>query len=403
VSRARIWHLAERGDRRARLVKRHFEDKERLISALLIGNNIVNILAAAIATEALLRLVGTGGVALATFVMTTLVVIFGEVLPKTYAIRHADTVAMRVAPAARLLVAALAPVTAVLRVLINGILRPFGTRLAGGGIAVGTEQLRGAIALAAAEGGVGKHYRDMLGAVLDLEEIEVSSVMTHRRHMVTVNADLPVAEIVALVRSQPYTRYPVWRGEPDTIVGILHTKDLFAAVLAAGGPEEVRLDAIMAPPWFVPDTTSLQAQLLAFRHRRAHLALVVDEYGTLQGLVTLEDIIEEIVGEIEDEKDHVVEGVRREADGTLIVEGHVGVRDLNRQFDWRLPDEEATTIAGLVINAARRIPDAGESFEAHGFRFDVLRRQRHQLTLLRITPPPSEPEVGEEGPGRLPA
>jgi Mg2+/Co2+ transporter CorB len=211
--------------------------------------------------------------------------------------------------------------------------------------------------------------------------------MTHRRSVVSLNADAPVEEIVRQVLEGTHTRYPLWRGDPDTVIGVLHAKDVLAAVQRTGSRlTNAELRRLASPPWFVPDTTSLLHQLLAFRQRRAHLAFVVDEYGALMGLVTLEDILEEIVGDIVDEKDVEVSGVQQEADGALLVEGRVTVRDLNRQFDWNLPDEEATTLAGLLIYEAGRIPDVGENFLFHGFRFEVLRRQRHQLTLLRIRP-----------------
>ncbi|MGE3743272.1 MAG: transporter associated domain-containing protein, partial [Geminicoccaceae bacterium] len=228
----------------------------------------------------------------------------------------------------------------------------------------------------------------------DLEKVEVGEVMTHRRNMIAINADAPVEEIVRQVLEGPHTRYPVWRGDPDTITGVLHAKDVLVAVQRLGprltGAELRRL---AAPPWFIPDTTSLLHQLLAFRQRRAHLAFVIDEYGALMGLVTLEDILEEIVGDIIDEKDVEVSGVQQEPDGSILVEGRVTVRDLNRQFDWGLPDEEATTVAGLLIYEARRIPEVGESFLFHGFRFEVIRRQRHQITLLRMRREPAATET----------
>ena len=207
-----------------------------------------------------------------------------------------------------------------------------------------------------------KQEHDMLGAVFDLEKLEVGEVMTHRRNIVSINADAPVDEIVRQVLEGPYTRYPIWRGDPDTITGVLHAKDVLAAVQRLGAKlTGADLRRLAAPPWFIPDTTSLLHQLLAFRQRRAHLAFVVDEYGALMGLVTLEDILEEIVGDIVDEKDVEMSGVQQEADGSILVEGRVTIRDLNRQFDWNLPDDEATTVAGLVIYEARRIPEVGES------------------------------------------
>ncbi|MFW5833999.1 MAG: HlyC/CorC family transporter [Pseudomonadota bacterium] len=388
ASRARITALANEGNRRARMVRSLIEDRERLISTLLIGNNVWNIVAAALATDLFLRLVGEAGVAVASLVMTTLIVIFGEVLPKTYAIRHPESFAMTVAPAVRVAVFVVTPINRVLSWLINFFLRMVGAPTTASPLSAAYDELRGAIELHSEEGGIGKHDRDMLGGLLDLVEVPVSDIMTHRRDMVTIDADASLTEIVALVESNPYTRYPVWRGEPDQIIGILHARDLLVAVKrSAGDDASIDVAKLLGEPWFIPDTTSLKHQLLAFRQRRQHLALVVDEYGSLMGLVTLEDIIEEIVGDIVDEKDVEVSGVRHEADGSLVVEGRVTVRDLNRQFEWRLPDDEAATIAGLVIHEAQQIPEVGQSFTFHGFRFEVLGREGHQVTTLRIVPP----------------
>jgi Mg2+/Co2+ transporter CorB len=212
--------------------------------------------------------------------------------------------------------------------------------------------------------------------------------MTHRKNMETIDADLPPEQILEQVVASPYSRFPVWRGDPDTIVGILHGIDLLHALHKHGpGLKGIDLTDLCSPPWFIPDTTPLRKQLLTFRQQRQHLALVVDEYGDLEGLVTLEDIIEEIVGEISDEKDVELIGIEPQDDGSVLVAGWITVRDLNRRFDWKLPDEQATTLAGLVIHEAQRIPEAGQSFAFHGFRFDVLRRQRNQLVLLKVTPP----------------
>jgi Mg2+/Co2+ transporter CorB len=246
-------------------------------------------------------------------------------------------------------------------------------------------ELRQLIGASRQLGTMRKQEHDMLGAILDLEKVEVGEVMIHRSNIVSVNGDAPMEELVRQVLEGPFTRYPVWRGDPDTITGVLHAKDVLTTVQRLGDKTTTAdLRRLAAPPWFVPDTTSLLHQLLAFRQRRAHLAFVIDEYGALMGLVTLEDILEEIVGDIVDEKDVEMSGVKLEPDGSVLVEGRVTIRDLNRQFDWRLPDEEATTVAGLLMHEARRIPEVGERFVFHGFRFEVVRRQRHQLTLLRL-------------------
>jgi Mg2+/Co2+ transporter CorB len=239
------------------------------------------------------------------------------------------------------------------------------------------------------EGGVARSDRDMFGGLLDLKELAVSDVMVHRTKMLALDADLPTAQIVREVVASPYTRLPLWREKADNIIGVLHAKDLLRALSDAGGdPSRIKLETITIDPWFVPDTTTLEEQLQAFRKRKTHVALVVDEYGDVQGLVTLEDILEEIVGDIRDEHDVAAVGVRRQQDGSVIVDGAAPIRDLNRVMAWDLPDEEATTIAGLVIHEARTIPEQGQKFAFHGFRFEVLRKQRNRITLLRLTPAP---------------
>ena len=249
------------------------------------------------------------------------------------------------------------------------------------------------------EGGVEKQDRDMLGGLLDLKDLDVSDVMVHRTEMVMINADLPAEELVREVLATEYTRIPLWRDKPENIIGVLHAKDLLRAIrVTEGDISKVDVSAIALPPWFVPEMRPLSEQLKAFRRRKTHFALVVDEYGEVEGLVTLEDILEEIVGDISDEHDVVVAGVRVQPDGSVIVDGTVPIRDLNRAMDWKLPDEEATTIAGLVIHEARSIPDRGQIFTFHGFRFRVLRRERNRITALRIFPLP--PVTEEKMPRR---
>ncbi len=393
ASRARLSALAAEGNRRARSARRLLDNRERLISTLLLGNNAFNIVAAAMATELFLRLAGEAGVVYAATRLTILVVIFAEVLPKTYAIRHPETFTLTIAPVVRVFVVVLTPLTRILGFLINLILRALGGQTSAAPLAQAYEEIRSTIELHKEEGDIAKHDRDMLGGILDLAEVPVADIMTHRRDMVAIDGSLALDEIVKIVEENPFTRYPVWRDEPDQIIGHLHARDLLVAVKRAqANGAAVDLTELLAEPWFIPDTTSLKHQLLAFRQRRQHLAMVVDEYGALMGLVTLEDIIEEIVGDIVDEKDIEVSGVRMQADGSMLVDGRVTVRDLNRQFDWRLPDDEAATIAGLVIHEAQRIPEVGQAFTFHGFRFEVKARKYHQLTRLRIVPPPPAPD-----------
>jgi Mg2+/Co2+ transporter CorB len=388
ASRARMHALEEDGNRRARLVNRLLSSRERLIGAILLSYNLANIAASALATSALLTLFGDAGVAYATVVMTVLVVLFAEVLPKTYAIVNADRMALAVAPSMRMTVALLAPVTAAMQLLVRQTLRLFGISVSDDAEVLSAhEELRGAIDLHHKEGGVVKLDRDMLGGVLDLRELTVSDIMVHRTTMDAIDVDLPPEQLVDEALKSSHTRVPLWRGEREEIVGILHAKTLLRALREAGGDlGKLDIMSLCTPPWFVPDSTSLKDQLNAFLKRKAHFAIVVDEYGEVMGLVTLEDIIEEIVGDITDETDIASIAARVQPDGSLIVDGTVPIRDVNRMMDWNIPDDEATTIAGLVIHEAQAIPYQGQRFNFHGFLFEVLRRQKNRITSLQVTP-----------------
>ncbi len=388
ASRARIHQMEKSGDRRAAIVARLISSRERLIGALLLGNNLVNILASALATSVFLSLVGDAGVAYATIVMTVMVLIFSEVLPKTWAIGDPDRFALAVSPVVRVCVAVFGPPIAAIEIFVRKILHLFGVSVdEETDVLSARQELRGAVDLQHLEGGLIKADRDRLGGLLDLAELEVSDVMIHRTSMHTLNADEDPADLVDRVLASPYTRLPLWRESPDNIIGVVHVKDVLRAVNDVNGDmRQLDMARIATPPWFVPDTTSLQDQLNTFLKRKSHFALVVDEYGEVMGLMTLEDILEEIVGDISDEHDVVVQGVRPQPDGSVVVDGSVPIRDLNRAMDWELPDEEATTIAGLVIHEARMIPEERQAFTFHGFRFTVLRKEKNRITRLRLLP-----------------
>lgn len=388
ASRSRMLVLEKGGDRRAKLVNRLLEMRERFIGTVLIGNNIVNIGVSAFATSVLVAIFGHEGAIYATVIMSVLVIVFAEVLPKTVAISSPETVSLVLSRPMTWAVALIGPLAIAIERIVRLMLRPFGIRIgANTPILSASEEIRGQVALLHKEGGVAKVQRDMLGGLLDLEDLTVSEVMVHRTKMRTINADLSSEEIVREVLSSPYTRMPLWRGSQENIVGVLHAKDLLRALDAVGGDAgKLKVEAIALETWFVPDTTSLRDQLKAFLAKKTHFALVVDEYGEVMGLVTLEDILEEIVGDIKDEHDLSVQGVRPQPNGSVNVDGSVPIRDLNRAMDWNLPDEEATTIAGLVIHEAQTIPDTGQIFTFHGFRFQVLRKSRNRIMALRITP-----------------
>jgi len=388
VSRARLLRLEKAGNRRARLVASLLEIRERMIGAILTGNNVVNIAATALTTGLLLSWFGEIGALYATAIMTVVVVVFTEVLPKTLAINAPERVALLVARPISWTVRMFGPLLIGIEGIVRFILRMFGVKMGTDQAFLSAhEELRGQVDLLHKEGGVEKQDRDMFGGLLDLRDLVVSDVMIHRTKMITACADDPPEDVVKEVLESPVTRVPLWSERPENITGILHAKDLLRALQGVDGdPTRIDVKAIARPPWFVPDIRPLSEQLKAFRRRKTPFALVVDEYGEVMGLVTLEDILEEIVGDITDEHDVVVPGVRPLPDGSVNVDGGVPIRDLNRAMEWSLPDDEATTIAGLVIHEARSIPEPGQSFTFHGFRFNVLRRERNRITALRITP-----------------
>ncbi len=398
ASRPLMHQLEHGGDIRAGLVNRLRQRTDRLIGALLFGNNLVNILASALATSLFIGLFGETGVAYATLTMTLLVLIFAEIMPKTYAFRNASSVALAVAPLVRITVRVFGPFTAAIQVVVDQVFQLFGGKTGSDtGIGPSFEELRGAIELHDAEGRPVKQERAMLRSILELTDVEVGEIMIHRKNVVMIDADQPIEAIIEEVRSSPYTRIPLWRGDPDNIIGVVHAKSLLRGLFGQPEPAPpVDIGALATPPWFIPDSTTLIDQLQAFRKRREHFAIVVDEYGTYMGIVTLEDILEEIVGDISDEYDLPTPGVVRQPDGSYLVQGSVTIRDLNRRFEWNLPDENASTIAGLVLHEARRIPDVGQAFLFHGIRFEILRRHRHQITSIRVTPGVADPTAGGE-------
>jgi Mg2+/Co2+ transporter CorB len=387
ASRARMHALEKDGDKRAAAVNRLISNREELIGSILLGNNVVNILASVLATALFTQLFGQGGVAMAmaTGVMTILVLVFAEVMPKTYAIGRPDSMAMSVAGIISVLVAVASWIVKLIQMVVSLTLKLLGLGTPAEAITA-DEEIRGAIDLHASEGGVAAADRQRLVGALDLKELTVEDVMIHRKNIKMLSADLDPRQMVMKALASPHTRIPLYRGEKEEIVGILHAKDLLRAIIPLGGNlASLDLDAIMRKPWFVPETTPVQDQLDAFLKERSHFALVIDEYGELQGLITLEDILEEIVGSIHDEHDIAVQGVRPQEDGTVNVDGWVPIRDVNRAMNWNLPDDEAVTVAGLVIHEAQTIPEAGQSFVFHGYRFNVLRRQRNQVTGLNIS------------------
>jgi Mg2+/Co2+ transporter CorB len=382
ASDARMRQLANKGNKSAKIVEKLRADREGLIGSILIGNNAVNVLGSALATSFAIALFGEGGLVWATIGMTVLLVVFAEVMPKTYAFTYADNYALRIAPVLQLVVSALSPLSAGIRLIATQIIRPNPDADENR-----EEELRGLIELQGNDGNADDRERKaMLSSILDLNEISVEAIMTHRGTVSMINADDQVEDILRYVLNSPHTRHPVFSGKSDNIVGVLHVKDLLRAVGEAESgmilPETVQ--NIASDAYFIPETTLLFDQLQAFRSRREHFAVVVDEYGDFRGIVTLEDILEEIVGDIDDEHDIDLAGLTPQADGSWLVDGNVTIRDLNRTLGWQLPDEDASTVAGLVLFESRTIPNPGQEFRFHDIRFRIVKRKGNRLTRLRL-------------------
>ncbi len=390
ASRGRMHQLEREGDRAARRVNVLIADQERMIGAILLSNNVINIGASALTTLALsTAFPGPVGALIATAVMTVLIVIFAEILPKSLAIARADDVARALSIPTYWVVRIFGPLANAAQWVVRQTLKPFGINLSmETDVLAAHEEIRGAVEYHHSEGLVESRDRHMLGGVLDLSEMDVTQVMVHRKSISMIDADLAPREIVTAMLESGHSRVPLYRNDTENIIGILHAKDLLVAMADSNAAfEKLDIPAIVREPWFIPETTSLKDQLNAFLKRQSHFALVVDEYGSLQGLITLEDILEEIVGEIEDEHDSALEGVRAQPDGSVMVDGWVAIRDLNRALDWNLPDDDAVTVAGLVIHEAQTIPKVGQTWTFHGHRFQVVKRERNQITCLRISPP----------------
>lgn len=392
-SRGKLKQLADKGSSGAVSAMKVTDDSERMIGALLLGNNIVNILSASLAKALLTKAFGDSGVAVASAVMTVLILVFGEVMPKTLAITFPEAVAQRVAPVIRVLIVLFSPIVTVVRALVRLLLRLVGVKAdPDSKILALREEIVGAISLGHSEGAMEKEDRDRLLGALDLGERTVDEIMKHRRQIELIDADLQPDALISEVLASAHSRLPLYRGNEENILGVIHAKDLLREVdrlrRAGEGLEKLDIVKVAMKPYFIPDTTSLDEQMREFLKRRTHFAIVVDEYGAIQGLITLEDILEEIVGEITDEFDVVARdaGLSRDETGAWLVEGAMTIRDLNRAMEWNLPDDEANTIAGLVIHEAQMIPLEGQAFSFHGFRFQVLQRRENRITKLRIRP-----------------
>ncbi len=392
ASKALLRSMTDKGSKGAQKALTLKEENERLIGSVLLGNNLVNILAASLATSFLTTYFKEGGVAIATLTMTLLILIFSEVLPKTYAITNPEKTASKVAPVVNFFVIFFGPIVEAIRRFVRIILWIFGIKIDPNQQVLASDEIAGTIALHHSEGSVEKDARDRLLGALDLGDRAVDEIMLHRSQIEMIDSESSPSEILSKCLHSPYTRLPIFKKNPENVIGVLHAKDLLREVdrLTRGKTQNLKnlknlnvLNIIMKP-YFIPETTTLDEQMQQFLKRKTHFALVVDEYGVLLGLITLEDILEEIVGQIADEHDLPNEQLLHELDGSIVVDGNMSIRDLNREKDWQLPDEEANTIAGLVIHEAQTIPTIGQVFSFNGFRYEVLSKEKNRLTQIKI-------------------
>ncbi|MEO1562824.1 MAG: HlyC/CorC family transporter [Pseudomonadota bacterium] len=392
ASRGKLHAKSEEGSKGAEKALSLREDSERLIGGILLGNNLVNILAASLATQLFTRLFGDSGVAVATLVMTLLVLVFAEVLPKTYAILNAEKAATLVSRPIGAVVSVLAPIVAAVNFIVSGVLHLLGVGKKDNDEDSVQLEIAGAIALGHSEGAVEKDERDRLLGALDLKDRTVEEIMLHRSDIEMIDSEASPTQIIMQSLNSRYTRLPVFNQNQENILGVVHAKELLRAVvtkLQKGDTlDDISRDDIlevMTTPYFIPDATSLEDQMRQFLRLSRHSAMVVDEYGDLQGLITLEDILEEIVGEITDEYDEdetlIVE---TDADGNVTIDGMTTIRDLNRAYEWSLPDEEANTVAGLIIHEAQMIPNVGQIFQFYGFRMEIIEKDLNRITKVKM-------------------
>jgi len=385
LNKYRLSARAREGHRGARITARLLERPDRLIGVILLGNNFVNIAASSVATLIALRLVGEAGIAISTGLLTLVILIFAELAPKTLAANHPERLAFLAAPLLHPLLIVLYPLVVVINAVANTLLRMLRLTRGEGESGLSEEELRTVILEESAL--LSTRRQRMLLNIFELSRVTVEDVMVPRTEMASLNVDTDWPDLLAQFQASPHTRFPVYRKDPDHIIGVVHGKDLVQMEsLEEGGPSREAIAALIREPYFVPATTPLQEQLIQFQRRRQHMGLVVDEYGDVVGLVTLEDILEEIVGEIQDEHDLPMRGLRPQKDGSLLVDGQIEIRSLNRQLGWDLPTEGPRTLAGLIIEELEEIPNEGTSLKINGKPMEVVKTRNQTVTVVRIVP-----------------
>ena len=384
LNRYRLRHLVDQGHSGARRAEHLLRRPDRLIGVILLGNNFVNILASAVATIIALRLIGEAGIAVATGLLTLVILVFAEVTPKTLAALHPERVAFPASYVLGPLLRALYPLVWVVNVVANTLLRGLGVSPRNHqGQALTREELRTVVNEADAM--IPRRHQRMLLSILDLEQATVEDIMVPRNEMATLDLedDWP-AVVETIVRSQ-HTRLPVFSGGSENVVGILHLRQVIHR-LGSGDFSREDLEAVMREPYFVPESTPLHTQLLNFQRERRRIGLVVDEYGDIRGLVTLEDILEEIVGEFTTDPAQSMRDVHPQEDGSYLVDGGAPVRELNRVLQWELPTDGPKTLNGLILEYMETIPEPGTSFRLSGYPMEVVQVSVNTVRTVRVLP-----------------
>ena len=380
VDRWRIRHMG-RKRKRARLVEKTLKDPEKLIGTILLGNNLVNVAASAFATSLAIGLLGEGGVIWATLIMTLVILLFAEITPKTIAAYYPERVAIAIVQPIYVLIKVFYPVVRILSAISNKLIVLLRLEKPGQVPISSVEEIAAMIRVGAEEGIIKKRDEEMLQAVLALEGIRVESVMLPTRDVVAFDVNTPYEEVLAGVEKNDFSRYPIYRDNKTEILGFIHIKDLLAH---RGLESQFAIEKIMRQASYVPEGKSVRQQLVDFQKSRSHLAFVVDEYGSVAGILTLEDIIEEIVGEIEDEHDRFIWRLQPQADGSFLVDGSLSIRDLNKWLGWGLPEDGYQTIAGLVLTLFGRLPEIAEGVKWKNFRFQIEEMFAKAITRIRV-------------------
>jgi len=381
VDRWRIRHLS-RKRRRARLVEKTLREPEKFIGTILLGNNLVNVASSALATWMAISLVGEGGVIWATLIMTLIILVFAEITPKTIAAYYPEQMAILIVRPIYGLIKVLYPVVRVLSAVSNVLIMLARLEKPGPGALAGIEEIATMIKVGAEEGILKKREEEMLQAVLALDSITVESVMIPTRDMVSFEMNTPYEEVLARMKNSEFSRYPIYKEDKGEVVGFIHIRDLLKW---SGSAREFSLRNMMRKASYVPEVKSVRQQLLDFQKTRTHLAFVVDEYGEVVGIVTLEDILEEIVGEIQDEHDRFLRKIQPQQDGSFMIDASISIRDLNKWLKWNVPENGYQTLAGFVLTLFGRLPEIHEEVTWETFCFRVEKMFENALITIRVS------------------